>query len=74
VWRVAHAIEIEGGDTITKRPFCLIAPSPLDLDAKPVVAQRTTDYGLGVLRATARVSAPPLPPSFAPIAPHGRYW
>ena len=49
-----------------------IALNPLCLDAKPVVAQRTIDLRLGVLlRGYLR---PPLPPSFAPIPPPGRYW
>jgi hypothetical protein len=57
---VAHAIEIEGGDTITKQSlFFFIALNPLDLDAKPkpVVAQYTTD-----LRCyCAGICAPPYP-------------
>jgi hypothetical protein len=64
---------IEGGDTITRQsffPFFFIAQYRLHLDAQPVVAQRTTTE----LGATARVYAPPLPPSFAPIPPPGRYW
>ena len=67
---MAHAIE--GGDTTTKQPLFFYS-------TKSVVFRRearrgTAHYRLATWGATARVSAPPLPPSFAPIPPPGRYW